>query len=336
MLRWQVSQYDVKSLALVEAPTPEPGPHQILVKLGAVSLNYRDKLALEGEFGRNHELPIVPGSDGSGTVAAVGDSVQRFKVGDRVTSLFAPHWLYGKVRTQAESAMLGVPLPGVLAEYVVLEEAGAVFTPAYLSDVEASTLPIAAVTAWSALFERCKMLPGETVLVQGTGGVSLFALQIAKVAGATVIATSSSDEKLKRVRELGADETINYHKNPDWGAVARALTGGVGVDHVLDVAGGESVRQSLEATRIGGNVVIVGLLQSPRFTVDILPFILQQGAIHTLSVGSRDAFEKMNRALESSRIRPVIDREYAFSDAVKAFQHLDEGPFGKIVIRVQD
>jgi NADPH:quinone reductase-like Zn-dependent oxidoreductase len=200
MRKWQVSQYDVKSLALVEAPVPEPSSHQILVRIGAVSLNYRDKLALDGEIGRNHALPIVPASDGSGTVAAVGDSVRRFKAGDRVTSLFAPRWLYGKVRTQAESAMLGVPLPGVLAEYVVLEEEGAVFTPTYMSDVEAGTLPITAVTAWSALFERCNMLPGETVLVQGTGGVSLFALQIAKAAGANVIATSSSDEKLKRVK----------------------------------------------------------------------------------------------------------------------------------------
>jgi NADPH:quinone reductase-like Zn-dependent oxidoreductase len=336
MFKWQVSHYDISSLALVEEPIPEPGARQILVRLGAVSLNYRDKLALDGEFGRNHKLPIVPASDASGTVAAVGDSVRRFKVGDRVTSIFAPQWLYGKFRVRAESAMLGVPLPGVLAEYVVLEEAGAVSTPAYLSDVEACTLPIAAVTAWSALFERCNMLPGEIVLVQGTGGVSLFALQIAKAAGATVIATSSSDEKLKRVRELGADETINYRGNPDWGAVARSLTGGVGVDHVLDVAGGESIRQSLEATKIGGNVVIVGLLQAPQFTIDILPFILQQGAIHTLSVGSRDAFEKMNRALESSRIKPVIDREYPFPDAVKAFRRLDEGPFGKIVIRVHE
>jgi NADPH:quinone reductase-like Zn-dependent oxidoreductase len=192
--------------------------------------------------------------------------VQRFKVGDRATSIFAPQWLYGKVRAQAESAMLGVPLPGVLAEYVVLEEAGAVVTPGYLSDVEACTLPIAAVTAWSALFERCNMLPGEIVFVQGTGGVSLFALQIAKAAGAIVIATSSSDEKLQRAKQLGADNTINYRTNPDWGAVARSLTGGIGVDHVLDVAGGESVRQSLEATRIGGNVVIIGLLQSPQFT----------------------------------------------------------------------
>ena len=335
MKKWQVSEYDVKSLTLVEAPIPRPGAHQILVRVGAVSLNYRDKLALHGEFGRDHELPIVPASDGSGTVVEVGEAVQRFRVGDRVTSLFAPKWLYGKARLQSESAMLGVPLPGVLAEYIVLEDQGAVATPAYLSDAEACTLPIAAVTAWSALFERCNMLPGETVLVQGTGGVSLFALQIAKAAGATVIATSSSDEKLKRTEELGADFTINYRQNPEWADVARSLTDGLGVDHILDVAGGESVRRSLKAAKIGGNVVIVGLLQSPQFTVDILPFILQQGSIHTLSVGSRDAFEKMNRSLEASRILPVIDREYAFPDSREAFQRLDEGPFGKIVIRVQ-
>jgi NADPH:quinone reductase-like Zn-dependent oxidoreductase len=336
MLKWQVSEYDLKSLALVEAPIPKPGLHQLLVRVGAVSLNYRDKLALDGEFGRHHELPIVPASDGSGTVVEVGTAVQRFRVGDRVTSIFAPKWLYGKTRGLSESAMLGVPLPGVLAEYILLDDEGAVATPAYLSDAEASTLPIAAVTAWSALFERCNMSPGETVLVQGTGGVSLFALQIAKAAGAYVIITSSSDEKLKRAIGLGADDIINYKKHPEWGAVARSLTGGLGVDHVLDVAGGESVRQSLKAARTGGNVVIVGLLESPQFTIDILPFILQQGAIHALSVGSRDAFEKMNRALETSRILPVIDKEYAFTDSAKAFQRLDEGPFGKIVIRVHD
>jgi NADPH:quinone reductase-like Zn-dependent oxidoreductase len=320
-------------LTLAEVAVPEPAAHEIVVRVGAVSLNYRDKLALEGEFGTHHPLPLVPASDAAGTVTAVGNAVSRFAVGDRVTSHFAPKWLRGLFRRADEAPLLGVPLPGVLAEYVVLDEQGAVATPAYLTDVEAATLPIAGVTAWSALFERCQLQPGQTVLVQGTGGVSLFALQFARAAGAHVVVTSSSDEKLARAIELGAHETINYVRSPQWGQQARALTGGAGVDHVINVAGGESVQQSLEATRIGGNVVIVGLLANPRFTIDILPFILQQGAIRTLSVGSRESFENMNQALTTSRVKPVIDREYDFAAAPAAFARLECGPFGKVVIR---
>lgn len=179
--------------------------------------------------------------------------------------------------------------------------------------VAASTPPIAAVTAWSALFERCQLQPGDTVLVQGTGGVSLFALQLARAAGARVILTSSSDEKLARAKELGADAMINYARDPEWNVAVKALTNGAGVDHVLDVAGGESIARSMDALTVGGNIVIVGLLQSPTFTLEILPFILKQATIHTLSVGSREAFEKMNLALRISKIHPVIDREYALA-----------------------
>jgi NADPH:quinone reductase-like Zn-dependent oxidoreductase len=239
-----------------------------------------------------------------------------------------------KFRAGDESPTLELPLPGVLSEYVLLDEDGAVKTPEYLSDAEASTLPIAAVTAWSALFERCQLQPGDTVLVQGTGGVSLFALQLACAAGARVILTSSSDEKLKRAKELGADAVINYARDPEWNVAVKALTNGAGVDHVLDVAGGDSIARSMDALTVGGNIVIVGLLQSPTFTLEILPFILKQATIHTLSVGSREAFEKMNRALGLSKIRPVIDREYALAEVPQALDRLSEGPFGKVVIRV--
>jgi NADPH:quinone reductase-like Zn-dependent oxidoreductase len=334
MQQWQASDYSTGSLHRVDTPIPVPGAHQILVRVGAVSLNYRDKLALDGEFGRHHPLPLIPGSDAAGTVVAAGSGVQRFKAGDRVTSTFAPQWIRGPTRTAEESQTLGIPLPGVLAEYICLDARGAVATPAHLTDVEACTLPVAGVTAWAALFERCNLQAGQTVLVQGTGGVALFALQFARAAGARVIVISSSDEKLVRAAQLGADATLNYIREPTWGGAARQWTGGGGVDHVISVAGGDSIQQALEATRIGGNVVILGLLGSPRFSLEILPFILQQGAIHTLSVGSREAFENMNRLLEVSRIRPVIDREYGFADAAKAFDRLDQGPFGKIVVRV--
>lgn len=222
----------------------------------------------------------------------------------------------------------------MLAEYVVLDEDGAVKTPAYLSDQEASTLPIAAVTAWRALFDKCHLQPGETVLLQGTGGVSLFALQLARAAGARVMLTSSSDEKLKRAREFGADAGINYARHSEWNVAVKALTNGAGADHVLDVAGGDSVARSLDALTRGGNIVIIGLLQRPTFTLEVLPLILKQATIHTLTAGSREALERMNRALAMSEIRPVIDREYAFAEVPQAFDWLDQGPFGKVVIRV--
>ena len=337
MHQWQATRYDVQSLEKANIPIPEPEEHQLLVKVGAVSLNYRDKLALQGtEYSAGYPLPIVPTSDAAGRVVAVGSRVTRFKPGDRVISTFSPRWLTGLYRSEENSATLGIPLPGVLAEYTTLSEEGAVATPDYLSDAEASTLPVAAVTAWSALFERSHVQPGDTVLVQGTGGVSLFALQLARAAGARVIVTSSSDAKASRVRELGATGTINYVKEPKWGAAVKALTHGAGVDHALLMAGGDSVKQALEALKIGGDIVIVGLLQEPAFTVDILPFIFKQGSIHTLSVGSREAFEKMNRALAASQIRPVIDHQYNFSEVPQAFARLDQGAFGKIVINIQN
>ena len=255
-------------------------------------------------------------------------------MGDRITTHVIPRWLRGKVPSPDESPSLGLPLLGVLAEYVLLDEDGAVKTPAYLSDQEASTLPIVAVTAWRALFDTCHLQPGETVLLQGTGGVSLFALQLARAEGARVILTSSRDEKLKCARELGPDAGINYARNPESNVAVKALTNGAGVDHVLDLAGGESIARSLDAVTRGGNIVIVGLLQRPTFTLKLLPFILKQATIHTLSAGSREAFKRMNRALEMSEIRPVIDRDYAFAEVPQAFDRLSQGPFGKVVIRV--
>jgi NADPH:quinone reductase-like Zn-dependent oxidoreductase len=342
MKAWQVLPGTVDPFHLVDHPIPEPGAGQILLKVGAVSLNYRDKLAIQSESyrelatggGSDHPQPFVPASDAAGVIAAVGSNAHRFKVGDRITTNFNPKWLRGELRLKEESIFLGLPLPGVLAEYVLLDEDGPVSTPEYLSDKEASTLPIAAVTAWRALFDKCHLQPGETVLVQGTGGVSLFALQLAHAAGARVIMTSSSDEKLTRVKELGADAVINYRREPAWNLAAKALTNDEGVDHVLEVVGGESVARSLDALVDGGNIVIVGLLQSPVFTLEILPFILKQATIHTLSVGSREAFEKTNRALRMSKIRPVIDREYGFAEVPQAFDRLGQGPFGKVVIRV--
>jgi NADPH:quinone reductase-like Zn-dependent oxidoreductase len=334
MWRWQATEYSPESLALTDVKSPIAGPGQILVRVGAVSLNYRDKVALEGGFGTGHALPVVPCSDAAGTVVAVGAGVHRFRIGDRVISHLAPRWLHGSVRLPEDDGLLGIPLEGVLAEQIVLSAEGAVATPRYMDDREACTLPIAALTAWCAWFERCHLQPGQTVVIQGTGGVALFALQFAEMAGACTIVTSSDNQKLERVSALGARHTINYRLEPRWGLAAKALTEGVGVDHVLNVAGGASVMESLSACRAGGSIVIAGLLEDAEFTLPILPFILQQGTIHTLSVGSRDAFEAMNRALEISEIKPVIGREFLFSEAKAAFDLLERGAFGKIVIRM--
>jgi NADPH:quinone reductase-like Zn-dependent oxidoreductase len=333
---WQADRFEVASLALRQIPIPKVGDNQILVKVGAVSLNYRDKLALEGGFGTSVPLPLIPASDAAGTIAAVGRHVRFFKVGDRVISQFYPRWLRGEIRTEEESENLGVPLPGVLSEYIVLDEQGAVHTPAYLSDAEASTLPVAAVTAWSALFEKCRIQPGDTVLIQGTGGVSIFALQLAVAAGARVIVTSSSDDKLEHVKKLGAYAGINYTREPDWQESVKPLTDGNGVNHVIEVAGGESIRRSVDALARGGHIAIVGFLQDDSFKIKILPLMLKLATIHTVGVGSRETFEKVNRALEVSQIHPVIDGEFPFSETPVAFARLNQGPFGKVVVRLRN
>jgi NADPH:quinone reductase-like Zn-dependent oxidoreductase len=333
---WQPDRFGVASLALRQIPIPEVGENQILIKVGAVSLNYRDKVVLEGGFGTDFPLPLTPASDAAGTVAAVGRHVRSFKIGDRIISHFYPRWLTGEIRTEEESENLGVPLPGVLSEYIVLDEQGAVHTPAYLSDAEASTLPIAAVTAWSALFERCRIQPGDTVLIQGTGGVSIVALQLACAAGAEVIVISSSDDKLERVKKLGAYAGINYTREPEWQESVKTLTDGKGVNHVLEVAGGESVRRSVEALARGGHIAIVGFLQDDSFKIKILPLMLKLATIHTVGVGSRETFEKVNRALEVSQIHPVIDGEFPFSETPQAFAKLNQGPFGKVVVRLSN
>jgi NADPH:quinone reductase-like Zn-dependent oxidoreductase len=333
---WQADRYELSSLSLRKVAMPQMAENQILVKVSAVSLNYRDKLILEGGFGTSFPLPLVPASDAVGTVIGIGDQVHRFKVGDRVMSHFYPRWLRGEIRTEEESENLGVPLPGVLAEYIALDEQGAVHAPSYLSDAEASTLSIAAVTAWSALFEKCRIQPGDTILIQGTGGVSLIGLQLAVSTGAKVIVTSSNDDKLNRAKELGAYAGINYVQQPEWQESVQLLTGGNGVNHVLEVSGGENVGRSVEALARGGHIAIVGFLQQDSFALKILPLMLKLATIHTVGVGSRETFEKVTAALEASQIHPVIDSEFPFTEIPRAFNRLLQGPFGKVVVRFDD
>jgi NADPH:quinone reductase-like Zn-dependent oxidoreductase len=329
---WQMTGFGLEKLVLAEAPVPQPRAHEILIRVGAGSLNYKDKMIVEGTLLPDLALPHVPTSDAAGEVVAAGSGVTRFRVGDRVVGHTITDWVDGDAPPILHQATIGMSLPGVLADFIVIDENAAVATPAHLSDAEASTLPIAALTAWFALFEAGHSMPGETVLIQGTGGVSLFAVQFAALAGLRAIVTSSSDEKLERAKALGAWAGINYRTSPNWAEAARAVTSGRGVDHVLEMVGGDNARQSLEALAADGRVSLIGFLGSTELSLSILPFMRNRLSITGASIGHRRAFERMNRAIESAALKPVIDRVYPFTEVPKAFAHLAKGSFGKIVI----
>lgn len=334
MKAWIIDgKFGLDALKLVERDTPAPGPGQVLVRVRAASVNYRDLMVVEGIYNPSLPLPLIPVSDGAGEVAAVGEGVTRVRVGDRVVGAFSQRWLGGRPRFGEAGVTLGGPLDGVLAEYVLLEEDGAVRFPEHLSFEEAATLPIAGLTAWHALFVDAPVRAGDTVLVQGTGGVAVFAIQLARAAGARVIVISSSDEKLARAREIGAHEGINYRKTPDWDARARELTGGAGVDLVIDVAG-ETLTRSVNAVRPFGQVSLIGLLAGRTAQVDVIPLLVKNVRIQGIQVGSREWFEDMNRAIAQHRLRPVIDRTYPFEKAKEAIAALRGGSYvGKLVIQ---
>lgn len=326
----------IDALTLVEKPTPTPGPGQVLVRLRSASLNYRDLMVVEGRYpAAGLKLPLVPLSDGAGEVVALGPGVTSLKVGDRVASSFFQGWVDGPFDSKKGATALGGAIDGVLAEQVVLEEAGAVKFPDHLSFEDAATLPCAAVTAWVGLVELGGLKAGETVLAQGTGGVSVFALQIAKALGARVLLTSSSDEKLARGKALGADGLINYKTSPDWAARALELTGGRGVDHILEVGGAETLPQSLRASREGGHVTVTGLLTGSFGNVDEAKNNERKVRVDRVYVGSVRHFEALNRLIGEAGLRPVIDeRVFGFDQAAEAFRYLKSGAhFGKIVIR---
>jgi NADPH:quinone reductase-like Zn-dependent oxidoreductase len=321
-------------LKLDELPSPTPGPGEVLVRLRAVSLNFRDLLVATGRYSPKLRLPLVPVSDGAGEVAVTGAGVTRFKPGDRVVACFMPGWLDGPPDEEKAGSALGGGGLGLLAEEAVLPEQGLLSVPAHLSFEEAATLPCAGVTAWNALVTSGGVKPGDTVLTLGTGGVSLFAVQFARLAGARVIATSGSDEKLKRALELGASDGINYKATVDWDKRSRELTGGRGVDHVVEVGGSGTLPKSLRAVRMGGSIALIGIL-SGAGDVSPVPILMKHIRVQGIFVGSRGMFEAMNRAIETSRLHPVIDRVFAFEQAAAALAHLESGAhFGKIVIRI--
>lgn len=327
-------QGDTSTLLVAQRPEPTPGPYQIVVQVHAVSLNYRD-LGILGNPAQ--PTPRVPLSDGAGEVIAVGDGVTRVGVGDRVAGIFFQNWLSGSVFAEVHDAVLGGSIDGMLAEQVLLSEEGVVRIPDYLSYEEAATLPCAAVTAWNYLVEQVSLRAGDTVLLLGTGGVSIFALQFAKQHGARVIITSSSDEKLERAKSLGADETINYKTTPDWDRAVSNLTDKRGVDHVVEVGGAGTLERSLRSVRHGGTVGMIGVLTGFETAVNPV-FILQKSIrLQGVYVGSRTMFENMNRALTQGRLNPVIDRVFSFTEVPAAYEHLRSGAhFGKVVVRISE
>jgi NADPH:quinone reductase-like Zn-dependent oxidoreductase len=334
MKQFEIPEFGIDHLELKEAETPKPGPGQVLVRMRAASLNFRDLRVVQGSYNPRLKRPMRPLSDGSGVVEEVGPGVERWKKGDRVAGIFMQKWIDGPISREKWNSALGGAIQGVLAEYVLFSEDGLVSSPSLLTDEEAACLPCAAVTAWHALFENEPAAPGQTVLIQGTGGVSVFALQFAKAAGLRTIVTSSSDEKLERVRGMGAAETVNYKMIPDWEETARKLTDGVGVDNVIEVGGSDTLPKSLKAVRMGGMVSVIGLLSGVQSTVAPTGILMNSIRLQGIYVGSRWMFERMNRAITFHKIRPVVDRVFPWKEFPEALRYMEQQQhFGKICLR---
>jgi NADPH:quinone reductase-like Zn-dependent oxidoreductase len=332
----ELRQFGLDQLELVDRPDPEPGPGQLLVRMRCASLNYRDQVVAAGGYGRQMSTPLIPLSDGAGEVVALGAGVRGLRAGDRVMTCFFQDWVAGPPTAEALRTSLGGPLDGTLRELACFSERGVVRVPDYLGWDEAAALPCAAVTAWNALAELSTTGPAHTVLVQGTGGVSLFALQLAKCMGARVIATSSSDAKLERARALGADHTLNYTRTPEWGKAVRELTAGRGVDHVIEVGGAGTLAQSLRAVCAGGTISLIGVLAGAKNEVHLPHVFMPQVRLQGVVVGSRSAAQNMLRAMEAHRLRPVIDAQrFALADVRAGLEHMHAGKhFGKIAIEI--
>jgi NADPH:quinone reductase-like Zn-dependent oxidoreductase len=323
----------IESLQLVERPDPTPGPRQLLVRVRATSLNYRDLLTVEAQSARAAPKPdLIPLSDGAGEVVAIGRGVTRFEVGDRVAGCFMQRWVDGAIDESAMGSAMGGAIDGMLAELVVLEEDGAVKLPRGLGFEQGATLPCAGVTAWNALVEIGAIKAGDIVLVQGSGGVSIFALQLARLAGARVIATSSSAAKAARLKTMGAEVVIDYRATPDWDKEVLKVTGGRGADIIVEVGGAGTLPRSFLAARLGGRIAVIGLL-SGMATLDPMPILRRNLRVQGLYVGNRQMFEAMNRAIDAGRLEPVIDRVFPFAEAKDAYRHLkSQAHFGKVVI----
>jgi len=326
--------FGLDSLTQVDLPDPVAKHDEVVIRMRAASLNYRDLMVVTGTYNPRQPLPLVPFSDGVGEVIAVGPDVTRVKIGDRVSPLFAQAWLEGEVTMAKLKTTLGSPLPGVLSEFFMTRETGLVKPPSFLTDAEAATLPCAGLTAYNAVLGTGQVSAGDTVLVQGTGGVSIFALQFAKMVGARVVVTSSSDAKLARAKTLGAWETINYKATPDWDKRAVELTDRLGVDHVVEVGGADTLMRSMRAVRVGGTISVIGALSGASQEMNVIPVLMRNLRLQGIIVGSRAMFEAMNRAIEATGIRPVVDeKSFAFAEVREALAYMGSGGhFGKIVV----
>ena len=327
-------QFGIESLKESTRERPKPAGSEIVVKMKAASLNYRDLLMVQGFYNPKQPLPLIPFSDGAGEVVEVGSGVTRWKAGDRVMPIFAQGWLAGEATKDKLKRTLGGPLDGVLSEYMLLDQEGVVATPSHLSDIEAACLPCAGVTAWHALFGERPLQPGQRILIQGTGGVSIFALQYARMIGAHVIITSSSDAKLERAAALGAQTLINYKKQPDWAKIARQATDGEGVDQIIEVGGASTFAQSLRAIRVGGQISVIGILSGTSQEINLIPILMQNLRIQGVIVGHREHFEAMNRLITQQKLRPVVDRVFPVDQVQAALEAMSQGQhFGKITLQ---
>ena len=335
MKAFQLESFGLDGLAMRDIPTPVPGLGQVLVALKAASLNYRDLLMIKGIYDKRMPLPLIPLSDGAGEVVAIGSGVTKLNVGDRVAGAFFQSWIAGPITREKSRHSLGGPRQGMLATHVLLDEAGAVPIPSHLSYAEAATLPCAGVTAWNALFADDPIKPGDSVLVQGTGGVSMSALQFARAAGANVVVTSSSNEKLERAKALGATATINYNEIPNWGAEVRRLTNG-GVDCVVEVGGAGTLKQSLDAVAYGGRIQVIGVLSGAVGEIPTTSILHKAVHLRGIYVGSVEMFNSMNRAIEAKKLVPMIGSTFPFGNALEALKLMESaGHFGKIVITIE-
>lgn len=321
-------------LRLSTRPEPTAGPGQVVVQMKASSLNYRDLVVPNRSYGSHSgNLPLIPVSDGAGVVVEVGSGVRRVAVGDRVCPTYFQRWVSGEPDLERLTQSLGGPIDGTMTEYMCLSEEGICKVPSHLSDIEAATLPCAALTAWSALVTCSNTRPGDRVLIQGCGGVALFAVAFAKVLGAHVTVISSSEERIERVRQMGADATINYRSTPEWAKATREITAGRGYDLVLELGGEKTLPQSLRCIRPGGTVAMIGILSGSAMAASLGLIITRQVRMQGVTVGHRDGFEAMLRAIEQHRLKPVVDRVFAFEELKEAMSYLQSGAqFGKVCL----
>ena len=336
MKAYEIQQFGIENLALVEREEPKPQATEVLVKFHAASLNYRDLMMVKGAYNPKLKMPIVPLSDGAGEVVAVGESVAKWKIGDKVCPIFMQGWIDEEINFQKARTALGGDLDGCLREFGLFSENGLVRIPDHLSYEEAATLPCAAVTAHNALMVSGSLKPDDTILLQGTGGVSIFALQFASAYGCRTIITSSSDEKLQRAKELGAADLINYKEREDWDKAVLDLTERRGVDHVVEVGGAGTIQKSLNAVRMGGHIAVIGALSGAKCDLSPVQILMKVVKLQGIFVGSRQMFEQMNLLLcHHNHLKPVVDKVFEFNEIKEALKYMESAEhFGKIVVKI--